>query len=261
MKNIIKLILISILCSLVSVIFADDSVVSTQKTSGFVSPLPDRELLVFDIRYGVFTAGEATLSLERIEHSGNDAWRIQVNARTNNFYDKLFMVRDFIESIASYENFYSYRFTKRLHEGNYRQHRVHQNFLDQGISIYSRWSYSQNRWNEERMEIPSNTLDIISAFYYVRTQELHVGRDIVLNVTADGKNYDARIRVLRKETIDTIFGKRSCFVIRPELRGDAIFKQTANIDIWLVDDAHLTPVQLSSKVTFGSFRAVLKRVD
>jgi hypothetical protein len=111
------------------------------------------------------------------------------------------------------------------------------------------------------MEIPSNTLDIISAFYYVRTQDLQVGRDIVVNVTADGKNYDARIRVLRKETIDTIFGRRSCFVIRPELHGDAIFKQTANIDIWLIDDELKTPVLLSSKVSFGSFRANLKRVD
>jgi hypothetical protein len=226
------------------------------------SSLKDRERLVFDIRYGVVTAGEATLNLTKTTHEGKDAWRIFVTAETNSFFDKMFRVRDTTESIACYHNLYSFRFTKNLHEGNYRQHRIHQNFLDQNFTLYSRFDFRQGRFHEpQRIEIPSNTFDIMSAFYYVRTLDLQPGQRIPVNITADGKSYDAEVQVVRRERIDTIFGRKNCLVIRPILDGEAIFKQTDSILIWLLDEDCKTPVQLQSKVAFGSFRAVLKRVE
>ena len=223
--------------------------------------LRDGERLVFDIRYGVVTAGEATLNLEKTNYNEQSAWRITSTAQSNSFFDKVFRVRDFIESIATYDDLYSLRFTKRLHEGNYRQHRIHFNYLSQNFSIYSCFNFKQGVFSDNRIEIPSNTFDILSAFYYARTIELIPGQTTEINVTVDGKSYNAGIQVLRYETIDTMFGRRRCIVIRPLLEGDAIFKQTDNIDVWLLDDEFKTPVMMSSKVIFGSFRATLKKVE
>ena len=227
----------------------------------FGSNLKDRERLVFEIKYGFITAGEATLNIQKTEYRNVDAWRIFVTAETNSFFDGVFRVRDFIESMATYDNLYSLRFTKRLQEGRYRQHRIMQNYLSQGFSTYSRFNYKTGVFTESRITIPSNTYDLMSAFYYIRTQNLAPGNAIPVNVSVDGKSYDAIIHVERRETIDTLFGRRSCVVIRPALQGDAIFKQSGDIFIWLTDDADKVPVLLQSKVPFGHFRAVLSKVE
>jgi len=221
----------------------------------------DGERLVFDIKYGVISAGEATMNIEKVEYNEQPAWRIHSTANTNSFFDKVFKVRDLIESVATYDNLYSLRFTKRMQEGSYRQHRIHLNYLSQNFSIYSRFSYKDGVFNDSRVEIASNTFDILSAFYYSRTIDLIPGETTEINVTTDGKNYTAGIKVLRYETIETMFGKRKCIVIRPLLDGEAIFKQTDNIDIWLLDDEYRTPVLMSSKIIFGSFKASLKKVE
>lgn len=236
-------------------------------------PFLDGEKLTFDIKYGIVTAGQATLSVELILPKENNSdtasleitdpyslqkrWRITSNARTNSFFDTVFRVRDTIESIATYDSLHSLRFTKRLHEGRYRQHRIHQNFPDLGMSIYSRYSYSNRQFTDERIEIPGQTYDVLSAFYRARMLNLQPGNTYELNVTSDGKNYVALINVLRIETINTIFGRTECLVIEPGLEGDALFKQTGEIHVWITNDEFKIPVLMQSRVIFGSFRAIL----
>jgi len=227
----------------------------------FPSSLPNREKLTFEISYGVITAGEATLDLQRIEYQGKDCWQIQVNAKTNSFFDKMFKVRDFIESIALYDSFYSLRFTKKMQEGNYQQHRVHLNYLNLNKSVYQRYNYKNKSFNSSEMEIPSDTMDLMSAFYYSRTLDLKPNGYDEFNLTVDGKNYNGAVETIKRETIDTVLGKKSCLIIRPVLEGEAIFKQTGNIDIYVTDDQYKIPVLLSSKIIFGSFRATLKKVE
>ena len=225
------------------------------------SALVDGERLIFDIRYGMISAGEATLNLQKSNFQGNEVWRIWSTAETNSFFDRVFRVRDFIESIAIQDDFRSLVFTKRLNEGRYRQHRIHQNYFDQNLSIYSNFRFGRGEWEEIKMEIPSITYDLLSAFVKVRTMDLELGQSIPLNVTVDGKNYNARVNILRKETINTILGRVECFVIEPALEGDAIFQQTGDIHIWLTNDERKIPVLMQSKVIFGSFKATLRAIE
>ena len=223
--------------------------------------LNDGERLVFDIKYGLVTAGEATLNLQKIQHQENEAWRIFSTAETNSFFDRVFRVRDTIESISTSDSLMSLVFTKRLSEGKYRQHRIHQNYFDQNLSIYSNFRFNRGVWEESRIEIPSGTYDLLSAFYQVRTMDMVPGQTIPINVTTDGKNYNALVNVLRKETINTVLGRVECLVIEPALEGEAIFQQTGDIHIWLTNDDRKIPVLLQSKVIFGHFRAILKSVN
>ena len=227
----------------------------------FSEALRDGERLVYDIHYGVIRAGTATLNIEKMEYRDEDAWRIWTTAETNAFFDRIFRVRDFIESIATRDSLFSLKYTKRLHEGRYRQHRIHSNFLDQGFSIYSRFRFSQGVFVDERIEIPSNTFDVLSSFFKVRTLDLEVGQEIRLPVTSDGRNYMAIVRVLRRERINTILGDVYCFVIQPDLEGDALFQQTGDIFIWLTDDDRKLPILLQSRIIFGHFRATLRAIE
>lgn len=227
----------------------------------FSSNLFDNERLVYDIRYGIVTAGEASLNIHKYNYREQPVWKIFSTAETNSFFDKIFKVRDYIESIATSDSLYSLRFTKRMQEGKYRQHRIHENYLEQNLSVYSSFSYSKGLFNDRTLKIPKDTYDILSSFYKVRTMDLVPGQTVELSVTADGKNFIALIHVLRKETISTFLGPKSCLVIEPALEGDALFKQTGEIHIWLTDDERKLPVLLQSKVIFGNFRATLKSIE
>lgn len=217
----------------------------------------DGEKLTFSVKYGIVSAAEATLEARTTVYQGTPAWHLSTSARTYSFFDKFFKVRDRVESWWSKEDKLPFKFTKNMQEGRYRQHRVHIYNHADSKTTYQRWSFKENYFRNEVMDMPKGTQDILSAFYYVRHQNLVPGRSVYVNITADGRNMYTEVAVHRRETVDTIFGKVKCVVIEPKLAGEAVFKQTGRILIWLTDDSYKIPVKLESKVSFGSFTASL----
>jgi len=215
------------------------------------------EKLTFNVKYGIVSAAEATLEAKSSVYQGTPVWHLSTHARTHSFFDKFFKVRDRVESWWSKEDMLPFKFTKNLEEGRYRQHRVHIYNHAEGKTTYQRWSFGQNRFNNEVMDMPADTQDILSAFYHVRHQRLVPGRSVYVNITADGRNMYTEVAVHRRETVDTIFGKIECLVIEPKLAGEAVFKQTGRILIWLTNDEYKIPVKMESKVSFGAFTASL----
>ena len=217
------------------------------------------EKLTFQIKYGFIKAGEATLQINSHAYQDSvECYKIESLAKTNSFFDNIYKVRDKIESIWDKNDLVSLRFTKKLQEGSYRQYRIHFYYPEQNLTIYTKFGRKTKSFKEKKIEIPDNTQDILSALYYLRLQEFSVGDTITINVTSDGRNYPADVLIHKKEKIKTIFGVKKCFVVEPILKGDAIFKQTGKILVWLTADEYKIPVKMSSKIIFGSFKAILK---
>lgn len=227
----------------------------------FLNAFQDGEKLTFDIKYGIVTAGSAELEVKTIMHNNKPCWKITSTAKTNSFFDKVFKVRDYIESIWEKDRLISYKFTKKMNEGSYKQHRIHTYFPDQNYTIYSRYRFKTKIFKEQKFDIPPKTQDIFSAFYYARLQNLDPLKPLEINVTTDGRNHVSKVIVVRKEKLKTIFGTVECLVIKPDLIGEAIFKQSGEIFIWITNDEHKIPVLMESKVIFGSFRAVLTKAE
>ncbi len=217
----------------------------------------DGEKLTFNVKYGIVNAAEATLEARTSVYQGTPVWYLTTNARTHNFFDKFFKIRDRVESWWDKESLLPYKFSKNLQEGRYRQHRVHIYDHARRRTTYQRWSFRENRFENSEMDMPIDAQDILSAFYYVRSQPLQVGKSVMVNITADGRNMPTEVLVHRKEKVKSIFGEVECLVIEPKLKGEALFKQTGNILIWVTNDAFKIPVKLESKISFGSFTATL----
>ncbi|MDY0318372.1 MAG: DUF3108 domain-containing protein [Candidatus Cloacimonadaceae bacterium] len=218
----------------------------------------DGEKLTFNVKYGIVNAAEATLEARTSVYQGTPVWYLTTNARTHNFFDKFFKIRDRVESWWDKESLLPYKFSKNLQEGRYRQHRVHIYDHARRRTTYQRWSFRENRFENSEMDMPIDAQDILSAFYYVRSQPLQVGKSVMVNITADGRNMPTEVLVHRKEKVKSIFGEVECLVIEPKLKGEALFKQTGNILIWVTNDAFKIPVKLESKISFGSFTATLE---
>ena len=102
-----------------------------------LSAFQNNEKLIFKIKYGVITAGEATLQISETNYEDSiSCWRIFSLARTNSFFDKIYKVRDEIESVWDKKRLVSYKFSKNLKEGKYRQRRIHLYYPKQNLSFY-----------------------------------------------------------------------------------------------------------------------------
>jgi len=120
--------------------------------------------------------------------------------------------------------------------------------------------YSNLGRAEDPISIPPETIDPLSALFYIRTQQL-AGPFSLQRWVTDGKNLSlGRATFLRQETI-TLNGKRyQAMKIEPDLRDvKGVFEKSpgAAMHIWLTDDGRKILLKLKSEVTIGSFVAEL----
>ena len=223
--------------------------------------ITDGEKLTFSVNYGIISAAEATLEIKSSTLSDTPIWLITSNAKTYSFFDSVFKVRDTVQSYWDKENLHTLRFSKRLNEGTYQQYRVHTYDHANKLSTYQSWSFKKQNFKIKKMAMPYGTQDILSSFYFVRQQNLVPGKSVIVNITADGKTYTTEVEVHRRETIDSIFGKKNCLVIEPKLKGEAVFKQSGRILIWVTDDQYKVPLKMTSKIAVGSFTATLQSAE
>jgi hypothetical protein len=209
------------------------------------------EYLEFNLTYGIVPAGNAIIQIPgTIEFNGRNCYQIVSTASSNDFISSFYRVRDTVESYIDMEGIFPYYFRKHLREGGYKIDRI--TFFDQrrhvaitGTDSISTYAFVQ---------------DALSSLYFVRTQKLIPGKDIMIDNHTDKKNYPLRVIVHGRETIDVPAGKFDCIVIEPVMRYEGLFKSKGSIKIWVTDDQFKMPVKMQSEVVvIGSISAKLKK--
>ena len=146
------------------------------------------------------------------------------------------------------DGIFTWRFEKHIREGKFS--------ADKYVE------YDQYHRNvitkKDTMPVPLYVQDILSSFYYARTVPMKVGHPFDIDNYADGKVYQLKVLVHRKEQIKVPAGSFNCIVIEPVLKGEGLFNQKGKLTIWLTDDERRIPVLMKSKVVIGSIDARLK---
>lgn len=203
-----------------------------------------RERYRFDINWGIVNAGGA--SIETLPYK-NNLWEIRSRAWCNDFFQTFYPVYDTISSIIDSNGFYPVRFDKRLHEGSY-QARDRARF-DQK---------NKQAWvADTSFSTAAFTHDILSAFTYIRTQKLEVGKSLSMAAISGKKKYELKVECLRKEKITVPAGTFNTIVVEPKVVGVGLFKAKGKLTIWLTDDERRMPVLMKSKIPVGSISAEL----
>lgn len=101
-------------------------------------------------------------------------------------------------------------------------------------------------------------LDLLSAFYFVRLQNLKEGQLIRFPVNDDGVNYQFDIVVGKREKLKTDCGKVKTIKIEPMLFGPGqLFSRPGTMTMWMTDDALHIPLKLEAKTPSGTVKAKL----
>jgi hypothetical protein len=217
-------------------------------------PFQEGEKLTFAIRYEFVKAGEAVMEVsDRVEcGNGSECFRLISTAKSTMPFSLFFEVHDQVESWMDAEELYTWRYEKRLKEGNYESNE---------IVVFDQDKHTATYPNGNVVEIPERVQDVLTSLYYVRTMDIVVGESLFIENHADEKNYPLEVKVLRTEKVKVPAGTFECFVLEPILKASGIFQHEGRLTVWLSTDPSRIPVMMKSKVVVGAINAVLTKVE
>ena len=217
----------------------------------------DGEWFKFRIHYGPITAGYATLKVEDAVLNNKEVFHVQGEGHTTGITKLLFNVDDYYESYIDRVLDIPYRFIRKIDEGGYTKDLVIDFNYDTQKAIVT-----NNKHNTvDEVALVANVQDMVSSFYYLRnnldTHSLKENDEFDLDMFFDSENYKFKLKYLRKEVLDTEFGKVSCLVFRPYVESGRVFNEKESLTIWVSDDDNKIPLLIKADLAVGSLKASL----
>ncbi len=209
-----------------------------------------KEKLFFDIYWLGIYVGKAILEASH----DNGILKITSQAYSAPFISAFYKVEDHAESLIIEGIPVSFRIKQR--EGRYRSDK--ETIFDMSNRMVTYFNYLKG-FKDEHIMKNGFTWDVISGFFYLRTQPLDIGKTIFIDIFDSNKFYKAKVEVLRKEKIEIPNrGEVSTVIVKPELQSEGLFQRKGDVLIWLTDDEKKIPVRVQTKVPVGNVVAELR---
>lgn len=217
----------------------------------------DGEWLKFRIHYGLITAGQATLEVKSERLNNQEVFHIIGFGETTGLTNWFFKVEDHYQSYILKDEDLPVRFVRNINEGGYKKD-IQIDF-NQSSKMATIVDFIDNK--REIVPFPNRAQDMVSSFYYLRnnldTHSLNDNDEFDLDMFFDSENYKFKLKYLRKEVLDTKFGKVPCLVFRPYVESGRVFNEKESLTIWVSDDDNKIPLLIKADLTVGSLKASL----
>lgn len=210
------------------------------------------EQLIYSASFNYVPAGTAELNIVGIENiMGSRAYHVRYQAKTKPVADRLFKIRDQIDTWIDVNELYTYRQIKDISEGKYSY--KSDTWLNYADSIATNGS--------DTTKISGFVRDPYSLFYYLRSIELPI--DSILTFTTFDRNKltTFQMKVGKSESISVPAGKYNCIHIRPYNKDSNLFKNKGEMDLWFSQDDKRIPVQIIVKLKYGILTLKLQSVS
>ncbi|MBI4595673.1 MAG: DUF3108 domain-containing protein [Candidatus Tectomicrobia bacterium] len=263
-KPMLLLLLGILLLSLPLTAFSESSETSThvdqsQHHSDTSQSLPFKtgESYFFVVTYLGLTVGKASLQVaDEMDFDGKKAYHFISTAKTNRFFDFFYKVRNRIDSwwdATSHNSIYYKAYQEEVDEIRTKEIRF---FPEKELVVYKRGD------SQERLNLAKKVQDPLSAFYFLRTRDIHRNESPIIVETFDSRRlWQIQVSVIGKERIEVPAGTFETLVVQSVLDYDTFFKQKGEILIWLSEDEKKMPIKVKSKIKFGSLEAFLERYE
>jgi hypothetical protein len=229
-------------------------------------PFQSGEELYYDIRYKygivIMKGGSAQYGLESTVFDRKQALKSTLSFKTNSFFDKIFMIRDTLNSYASIPGLKPLYHNRSVNEGGYcftEEVRV----LKQGVSSTE---VNVKRTRNETLKLDTVIsadlpgYDLLNIFLFIRNRDysqFDPGQTSTLATFLGEKMVNIVIRyqgqtVIRKGNTGYKALKLSIDVI------NEVFTESKNaIEFWISDDENHLPLKIKAKLKIGAAEAEL----
>lgn len=196
------------------------------------------------LTYKVSLHGLPVGSAQMIATNSNGELRITTSARSNAALSLIYPV-DNVTETRMFNGRYIMT-TIRQHEGSFHS--------DVGFTLClgEKSVFWADRLKKIYVNSPiptDQTMDIISGFFFLRNQELEVGKSLQLHIYDSNTYSPTEVRVLRRESLPLPgFRDVETLVIQPILKSEGFFRRTGDILLWLTDDEFRVPVRMETDI-------------
>lgn len=199
----------------------------------------------------------STISMDELD--GRKVLALRLRTHTNPFFNHIFKVDDFHESLIDPETLLTIRYTKNLKEGKHRCHEVTTFDFDKLLAHYE----DQVTGEKNSYPIKSDTRDLLSFLFFMRSELLAPDSTTTYRVMADKKIYDLTLNTseLKKISLPNYKQKVESLKIVPEASFDGLFVRDGKATVWISRDSRRFLTFAKLKVPFGRVRVKLRSVS
>lgn len=211
----------------------------------------------FRIHYGIINAGYAELEVKDAVRNNKKVYHAKGKGYTVGMTKFFFDVNDDYQSYFDKESGSPYQFVRKIDEGGYTKNQ--EGFFDHKTKTVMVKDYKKK--TEKTFEVPSNTQDILSTFYYLRNHpevdHLEVGESINVDMFFDDETTKFKLKFIGREDLKTKFGVISTMIFRPYVQAGRVFKEQESLTVWISDDKNKLPLRIKANLAVGSIKADL----
>jgi len=196
--------------------------------------------------------GEAYITISDTTFQNKNALHFYMRGYTTGLTNSLFGVDDIYESFSDPKTILPYMTIRNIREQKHRYYNETFFFNDKD-SLFSKRSGGS--------KTPHNTVDILTAFFYLRNNnfldKLDHGEVFTLPVFHADKSLFMSVKYLGTEKIKTKFGKKECYVLSPYVSKGKLFKRSDGLKFYITKDKYRIPVLLEFDMFIGALKAEL----
>jgi hypothetical protein len=179
-------------------------------------------------------------------------------------FSMFYKVDDHCESFVDYEEMVPLTFTLSATES--KQLMEVRQFFDWKNKKADYWQRRVTK--EDGPKEQKKTWDLIpfsqniyTALQYIRIFQLRDGKTYTYHVSDDGRAWDVKATVLRREILKTDLGSFKSIVVQPEVLTEGILKPMGEVLFWYTDDDRKFPIKFESKIKIGKIIGYLKGLE
>jgi len=217
---------------------------------------PDGQTYVYGVEWHLFNAGTARVGLR---DDGAEK-HVTATAVSGGVVSTLYKVNDHFEAFFDPHRFCSQRVSKHVEEGaRSRQSELSFDY-GRGKSVLSEKNLKTGEQKHAENDIPGCVTDVVSGFYYLASLPLQVGNAYAFTVNDGGKTNEVTAHVETREKVKVPAGTFETVRVRAEAVS-GVMRGKGTIWAWFTDDGSHTPVQMRSKLGWGTLLFRLQRVE
>ena len=197
----------------------------------------------YEAKLGVLKLGVGAISVVAIDTvRGVESFRLRYEVQGGVV---VFHLNNVMQSWVGTADMISRRFHQDFQENDRKYIHHFEIFPDSG--------YSRLEGRTQTFATPPEPLDDAAFFFFIRTTPLVVGQTYQYNRYFRQELNPVTLKVLKREDFEMPDGSKvPCLVLQPIVGNDGIFAPRADSRLWLTDDAHRIPVQIRSRLPYGT---------
>jgi len=210
------------------------------------------ERLEYEISWLGVPGGNSVLEVKGLKEIDEvKAYHVESRTWSNRFISTFFLVDDHIEGYMDAGDLTAISLKVRQREGGHK--------VDKEMTFNRETNKVHFRKNKKESvhDVPPFIRDSLSSFYYLRTKDLEVGKDVVMDTFSNKRLYKLIVKVLGREVLEIEGKNYETIKVQPLIKQNDIFKNKGDILIWFTDDEYKIPVRIRSEIAIGYFTAEL----